>query len=78
MVFIFTVQLPCIVTEWNVWTVVDATGVSYRYRYIVRPALNGGAECPPLIQSKKGESCVTDDCGSMCVERGEGGQSNMS
>ena len=50
----FTVPLPCIVSEWTAWSTPDATGVRFRYRYMIRPALNGGKECQDLIQLGKG------------------------
>jgi len=42
-------------SDWSNWSDVDATGSSYRYRYVLRPALNGGKECDDLLQLKKGE-----------------------
>ena len=51
----FTVPLPCIMSDWSNWSDVDATGSSYRYRYVLRPALNGGKKCDDLLlQLKKG------------------------
>jgi hypothetical protein len=51
----FTVPLPCIMSDWSNWSDVDATGASYRYRYVLRPALNGGKKCDDLLlQLKKG------------------------
>ena len=47
--------LPCIVAEWTNWSEPDATGTRFRYRYMVRPALNGGKECPDLLQLGKGK-----------------------
>jgi hypothetical protein len=32
----------------------DATGMSYRTRMVTRPPINIDGECPPLIQSRKG------------------------
>ena len=49
------VPLPCIMSDWSNWSDVDATGSSYRYRYVLRPALNGGKKCDDLLQLKKGE-----------------------
>jgi hypothetical protein len=49
------VPLPCIVSEWTKWSAPDATGTRYRVRYMLRPALNGGKECPDLIQLGKGK-----------------------
>jgi hypothetical protein len=49
-----TVKLPCIVSDWTAWTAVDATGMIYRSRVVLRPPLNVDGECPPLLQSKKG------------------------
>jgi hypothetical protein len=51
---IFSVPLPCIMSDWTNWSDVDATGSSYRYRYVLRPALNGGKACKDLLQLKKG------------------------
>ena len=47
------VPLPCIVNPWSDWVGPDATGTLYRTRCVRRPALNGGAPCPPLIEMKK-------------------------
>ena len=41
-------------SEWTPWTKPDATGTIYRYRYVLRPALNKGKECEDLMQLKKG------------------------
>ena len=49
-----SVPLPCIMSEWTKWSTVDASGTIFRYRYVVRPALNGGKECEDLLQLKKG------------------------
>ena len=49
-----SVPLPCIVSEWTAWSAPDATGTRYRVRYTLRPALNGGKECPDLMQIGKG------------------------
>ena len=51
--FYLTVPLPCIVTDWTEWSAPDATGTSFRWRMVTRPSLNGGKECPDLIQSRK-------------------------
>jgi hypothetical protein len=32
----------------------DATGTRFRYRMMTRPALNGGKECPDILQVGKG------------------------
>jgi hypothetical protein len=50
----FTVPLPCIVGPWSSWAGPDATGSLFRYRIMVRPALNGGKQCPELINLRKG------------------------
>jgi len=42
------------VSEWTAWSAPDATGVRFRYRYMIRPPLNGGKECPDLLQLGKG------------------------
>jgi hypothetical protein len=43
-------------SDWSNWSNVDATGASYRYRYVLRPALNGGKKCDDLLlHLKKGE-----------------------
>ena len=49
-----TVPLPCIVSDWTEWSKPDATGSTFRWRFVTRPSLNGGKECPDLIQSRKG------------------------
>ena len=41
----FSVPLPCIMSEWTSWAGPDSTGTFYRYRWVLRPALNGGKEC---------------------------------
>ena len=51
---LFSVKLPCIVSDWSEWSKPDATGTIYRHRMMTRPALNGGKECPELMQMKKG------------------------
>jgi hypothetical protein len=45
----FSVPLPCIVSDWSNWSAPDASGVRFRVRYMIRPALNGGKECQDLI-----------------------------
>ena len=50
-----SVPLPCIVSEWTAWSEPDATGTRFRFRMMLRPALNGGKECPDLIELTKGE-----------------------
>jgi len=41
-------------SDWSAWSKYDAAGVSYRFRQMLRPALNGGKECPDeLIQLRK-------------------------
>ena len=52
--FFFVVPLPCIVSDWTNWSAPDATGSAFRYRMVTRPAINGGKECPELIQARKG------------------------
>jgi len=52
--YLITVPLPCIVTDWTNWSAPDATGSRFRYRMMLRPALNGGKECPDLLQLGKG------------------------
>ena len=32
----------------------SATGSSFRFRFVTRPSVNGGKECPDLIQGRKG------------------------
>ena len=53
-IIIFSVPLPCLVSDWSAWSSMDATGMSYRTRMVTRPPINIDAECPPLIQSRKG------------------------
>jgi hypothetical protein len=43
-----------IVSDWTKWSAPDATGSAFRYRMVTRPAINGGKECPELIQARKG------------------------
>ena len=50
----YTVPLPCLVNPWTDWIGPDPKGKTYRTRCIKRPALNGGADCPSLIEMKKG------------------------
>ena len=57
-VYLLLVPLPCIMSDWSNWSDVDATGTTYRFRYVLRPALNGGKECEDLLQLKKGTSAV--------------------
>ena len=54
MLCLITVPLPCIVSEWTAWSAPDATGTRFRYRMMLRPALNGGKECPDLLEVGKG------------------------
>ena len=54
MCLLFTVPLPCIVGPWTAWSAPDATGSRFRYRVMLRPALNGGRTCPDLLQIGKG------------------------
>ena len=51
---LFSVPLPCIVSDWSEWSKPDVTGTIYRHRMMTRPPLNGGKECPELLQMKKG------------------------
>ena len=55
MYYFILVPLPCIVTDWSNWSAPDASGVRFRVRYMTRPALNGGKECPDLIQLGRGK-----------------------
>ena len=52
--YYFTVALPCLMSDWSKWIGPDASGTVYRFRYVVRPSLNGGKECEDLLQLKKG------------------------
>lgn len=54
-----TVPLPCLVCEWSKWSEVDETGTIYRSRKVIRPGMNGGKGCPPLIEIKKGNTHVS-------------------
>ena len=54
IIIFVTVPLPCIVSDWTAWSAVDATGMIYRSRVVLRPPLNVDGECPPLLQSRKG------------------------
>ena len=40
-------------SEWVDWSAPDATGTSFRYRFVTRPPINVDGECPPLIESRK-------------------------
>jgi hypothetical protein len=51
---ISSVPLPCIVGPWTTWSAPDASGSRFRYRVMLRPALNGGKTCPELINVGKG------------------------
>jgi hypothetical protein len=46
------------VSDWSDWSAPDATGSAFRYRMVTRPAINGGKECPELIQSRKGRTDI--------------------
>ena len=48
------VPLPCIVSDWSTWSEADASGTRFRVRYMTRPPLNGGKECPDLIELGRG------------------------
>ena len=42
-------------SDWSSWGSADRkTGISTRTRRIVHKAVNGGKECPDLIERKKG------------------------
>jgi hypothetical protein len=41
-------------SEWTKWSSVDASGTVFRYRYVLRPALDSGKACEDLLQLKKG------------------------
>ena len=59
------VPLPCIVSDWSNWSAPDASGVRFRVRYMTKPALNGGKECPDLIQLGRGKfklKYLNDQC----------------
>ena len=47
-------KLPCIVSEWTAWTQADPSGKRFRSRMVLRPALNGGQECPELLEQDLG------------------------
>ena len=44
-------------SDWTNWSEPDATGTRFRFRMMLRPALNGGKECEDLIQLGKGILC---------------------
>ena len=50
-----TVPLPLIVGPWNTWAAPDATGSTFRWRYVLRPAINKDEKTPELIETKKGK-----------------------
>lgn len=54
--FLFIVPLPCIMGPWSSWVGPDQTGTMYRYRQVIRPALNGGEKCDDLMTVKKGRN----------------------
>ena len=56
-----SVPLPCIMSEWTKWSSVDASGTVFRYRYVLRPALNGGKACEDLLQLKKGTLYIIEN-----------------
>ena len=58
IILIFIVPLPCIVPDWTTWSEPDATGTMFRFRMMLRPALNGGKECPDLMELRKGLLCL--------------------
>ena len=66
--FWITVPLPCIVSEWTNWSEPDATGTRFRFRMMLRPALNGGKECEDLMQTGKGKTAfiVSATHGEVC------------
>ena len=61
-IIIFSVPLPCLVSDWSAWSNMDATGMSYRTRMVTRPPINIDGECPPLIQSRKGNILRLEKC----------------
>ena len=50
----FLVPLDCIVGDWTAWSKPDQTGTITRIRKQLRPSVNGGEECPNMIENKKG------------------------
>ena len=48
-------------SEWTKWSSVDASGTVFRYRYVLRPALNGGKACEDLLQLKKGTLYIIEN-----------------
>ena len=54
----FTVPLPLIVGPWNTWAAPDATGTTFRWRYVLRPAINKDEKTPELIETKKGKLTI--------------------
>ena len=61
--FISTVKQDCKVTPWSEWGPCSprcGVGVSQRTRSVLFLPLNGGKECPPLIENK---GCFRHLCG---------------
>jgi len=42
------------VSPWTEWSNQDPSGKRIRIRTVIRPALNGGAQCPDLMEEKYG------------------------
>lgn len=49
-------------SPWTEWTKPDATGTTYRVRYVLRPSVNGGKECEDLMELNKGNFHPYDNC----------------
>ena len=60
---LLTVKRDCEVTEWSDWGACSprcGVGVSQRTRTVLFLPVNGGKECPPLIENK---GCFRALCG---------------
>ena len=53
--FTILVAINCLVSEWSAWSSPGNLGQSSRSRMVLRHALNGGKECPPLVEHVKRE-----------------------
>lgn len=54
-IFLQKVPIDCLVSEWNEWSPHNPSGRSRRERFVTQKNLNGGTECPVLLQTKLGK-----------------------